>query len=101
MAANKQCVTRLQKEYKSLLKVRVLLCLQLTALCCESNARPACMTRRCGRLLHPLPVVCGVQEPVPNITAHPSPTNLLEWHFVLEGAKGTEYDGGVYHGKLV
>ncbi|PNH07543.1 Ubiquitin-conjugating enzyme E2 34 [Tetrabaena socialis] len=56
----KQCITRLQKEYKSLLK-----------------------------------------EPVPNITAHPSPTNLLEWHYVLEGAKGTEYEGGVYHGKLV
>ncbi|GLC45584.1 Ubiquitin-conjugating enzyme E2 34 [Pleodorina starrii] len=58
--ANKQCMTRLQKEYKSLLK-----------------------------------------DPVPNITAHPSPSNLLEWHFVLEGAKGTEYEGGVYHGKLV
>ncbi|GIL52024.1 hypothetical protein Vafri_7988 [Volvox africanus] len=57
---HKQCMTRLQKEYKSLLK-----------------------------------------DPVPNITAHPSPTNLLEWHFVLEGAKGTEYEGGVYHGKLV
>ncbi|EFJ51744.1 hypothetical protein VOLCADRAFT_103384 [Volvox carteri f. nagariensis] len=57
---HKQCMTRLQKEYKSLLK-----------------------------------------DPVPNITAHPSPSNLLEWHFVLEGAKGTEYEGGVYHGKLV
>jgi ubiquitin-conjugating enzyme E2 J2 len=41
------------------------------------------------------------QEPVPHITAHPSPTNLLEWHFVLEGAQGSEYEGGVYHGKLV
>ncbi|KAG2485390.1 hypothetical protein HYH03_015876 [Edaphochlamys debaryana] len=57
---HKQCVTRLQKEYKSLLK-----------------------------------------DPVPNITAHPSPSNLLEWHFVLEGTKGTEYEGGLYHGKLV
>ncbi|GFR43047.1 hypothetical protein Agub_g4053 [Astrephomene gubernaculifera] len=57
---HKQCMTRLQKEYKSLLK-----------------------------------------DPVPHITAHPSPTNLLEWHFVLEGTKGTEYEGGVYHGKLV
>lgn len=42
-----------------------------------------------------------LREPVPNITAHPSPTNLLEWHFVLEGAKGSEYEGGVYHGKVV
>jgi ubiquitin-conjugating enzyme E2 J2 len=25
----------------------------------------------------------------------------LEWHFVLEGAKGTDFEGGIYHGKLV
>lgn len=59
-AHNKQCINRLQKEYRALLK-----------------------------------------EPVPHITAHPSPSNLLEWHFVLEGAKSTDYEGGVYHGKLV
>jgi ubiquitin-conjugating enzyme E2 J2 len=29
------------------------------------------------------------------------PSNLLEWHFVLEGAKATDFDGGIYHGKLV
>ncbi|KAF6256057.1 ubiquitin-conjugating enzyme/RWD-like protein [Scenedesmus sp. NREL 46B-D3] len=59
-SAQKGCVTRLQKEYKSLLR-----------------------------------------EPVPHIQAHPVPSNLLEWHFVLEGAKGTDFEGGVYHGKLV
>lgn len=32
------------------------------------------------------------------MVAHPFPSNLLEWHFVLEGGKGTEYEGGVYHG---
>lgn len=42
----------------------------------------------------------GVQEPVPHITAHPSPSNLLEWHYVLEGAKGTDFATGVYHGRL-
>jgi ubiquitin-conjugating enzyme E2 J2 len=42
-----------------------------------------------------------VQEPVPHIKAHPSPSNLLEWHFVLEGAKSTDFEGGIYHGKLV
>ncbi|KAL6761994.1 hypothetical protein V8C86DRAFT_2527320 [Haematococcus lacustris] len=56
---NKQCVARLQKEYKSLLK-----------------------------------------EPVPHITAHPSPNNLLEWHFVLEGDSTSEFKDGVYHGKI-
>jgi ubiquitin-conjugating enzyme E2 J2 len=29
------------------------------------------------------------------------PSNLLEWHFVLEGAKSTDFEGGIYHGKLV
>jgi ubiquitin-conjugating enzyme E2 J2 len=38
---------------------------------------------------------------VPHITAHPLPNNLLEWHFVLEGAADSEYAGGIYHGKLV
>jgi ubiquitin-conjugating enzyme E2 J2 len=38
---------------------------------------------------------------VPHIQAHPLPNNLLEWHFVLEGAKGTDFEGGIYHGKLV
>ena len=32
--------------------------------------------------------------------AHPSPTNILEWHYCLEGAAGTEYEGGCYHGKI-
>lgn len=38
---------------------------------------------------------------MPHIQAHPLPNNLLEWHFVLEGAKGTDFEGGIYHGKLV
>ena len=39
------------------------------------------------------------QEPVPHVTAHPT-NNLLEWHFLLEGAKDTEFEGGCYHGKI-
>jgi hypothetical protein len=38
---------------------------------------------------------------VTGIVAHPLPSNLLEWHFVLEGGKGTEYEGGVYHGVMI
>ena len=40
----------------------------------------------------------ATQDPLPGVVAHPFPSNLLEWHFVLEGGKGTEYEGGVYHG---
>ncbi|KAI7842164.1 hypothetical protein COHA_004187 [Chlorella ohadii] len=61
---SKACVSRLQKEYKAILKA--------------SN-----------------------REPVPQITAHPAPNNLLEWHYVLEGSKGTDFEGGCYHGKVI
>lgn len=42
-----------------------------------------------------------LKDPPPNIKAHPSPTNLLEWHYTIEGQKDSEYAGGVYHGKLL
>ncbi|KAI5078885.1 hypothetical protein GOP47_0006556 [Adiantum capillus-veneris] len=40
------------------------------------------------------------KEPVPHVVAKPSPSNILEWHYVLEGSEGTPFAGGVYHGKL-
>jgi len=42
-----------------------------------------------------------LQEPVPNIIALPSKNNILEWHYVITGPKGSVYEGGVYHGKIV
>lgn len=41
-----------------------------------------------------------LKEPVPYIRAKPNPSDLLEWHYVLEGSAGTPYEGGFYHGKL-
>lgn len=40
------------------------------------------------------------KEPVPNVLARPSSTDILEWHYVLEGSEGTPFAGGVYYGKL-
>ncbi|XP_074564718.1 ubiquitin-conjugating enzyme E2 34-like [Curcuma longa] len=40
------------------------------------------------------------REPPPQIVARPSPSDILDWHFVLEGSKGTPFQGGYYHGKL-
>lgn len=42
----------------------------------------------------------GAQEPAENIQAHPTPRNLLEWRFVLQGPAGSDYEGGFYHGKI-
>ena len=38
------------------------------------------------------------KEPVANIRACPHESNILEWHYVIEGGKGTPYEGGWYHG---
>jgi len=42
-----------------------------------------------------------MKDPVPFITAHPHPSNILEWHYVVTGPPGSSYENGVYHGKLV
>ncbi|XP_046397087.1 ubiquitin-conjugating enzyme E2 J2 [Ischnura elegans] len=41
------------------------------------------------------------RDPVPYVVAEPLPSNILEWHYVVNGPEGTPYEGGLYHGKLV
>lgn len=41
------------------------------------------------------------KEPPPFIDAHPSPNNILEWHYALRGPPDSPYAGGVYHGKVI
>lgn len=40
------------------------------------------------------------KEPVSHIVARPSPSDILEWHYVLEGSQGTPFAGGYYYGKI-
>ncbi|TMS33875.1 hypothetical protein L596_001564 [Steinernema carpocapsae] len=42
-----------------------------------------------------------LKDPVPYVRAAPLPSNILEWHYVVEGSPDTPYEGGYYHGKLV
>jgi len=42
-----------------------------------------------------------LKDPVPYVRAHPLPSNILEWHYVVEGSPDTAYEGGYYHGKLI
>lgn len=37
----------------------------------------------------------------PKVLAFPNESNILEWHYVIEGSTGTPYAGGHYHGKLI
>lgn len=41
------------------------------------------------------------KNPPPYITAHPSESNILEWHYILTGPPGTPYNGGQYWGTLI
>ncbi|KAK4177242.1 putative ubiquitin-conjugating enzyme E2 6 [Triangularia setosa] len=41
------------------------------------------------------------ENPPPYIQAHPSETNILEWHYVITGPEDTPYHGGQYWGTLI
>jgi ubiquitin-conjugating enzyme E2 J2 len=44
----------------------------------------------------------NIQEnPPPFVTAHPSESNILEWHYILTGPPQTPYEGGQYWGTLM
>jgi len=40
-------------------------------------------------------------EPSSQYTATPLEDNLFEWHFTIKGPAGTEFDGGLYHGRII
>ncbi|ORY63845.1 ubiquitin-conjugating enzyme [Pseudomassariella vexata] len=41
------------------------------------------------------------KNPPPYITAHPSESNILEWHYIITGPEETPYHGGQYWGTLM
>ncbi|KAK0628792.1 ubiquitin-conjugating enzyme/RWD-like protein [Bombardia bombarda] len=41
------------------------------------------------------------ENPPPYITAHPSDTNILEWHYLITGPEDTPYHNGQYWGTLI
>lgn len=41
------------------------------------------------------------QDPVPYIHAEFLPSNILEWHYVIQGPNDSPFAGGYYHGALI
>ncbi|KAL1990752.1 hypothetical protein VTN49DRAFT_6591 [Thermomyces lanuginosus] len=41
------------------------------------------------------------KNPPPYIVAHPSESNILEWHYILTGPPDTPYENGQYWGTLI
>ncbi|CAN7021181.1 unnamed protein product [Brassica rapa subsp. trilocularis] len=69
--AEKACIKRLQKEYRALCKALL-----------SSLAAPNSLFF------------------FSHVVARPSPNDILEWHYVLEGSDGTPFAGGFYYGKI-
>eukprot|EP00045_Choanoeca_perplexa_P013973 m.161192 g.161192 ORF g.161192 m.161192 type:complete len:288 (-) comp16519_c0_seq1:68-931(-) len=42
-----------------------------------------------------------LSEPTYDFYAAPLEEDLFEWHFTIRGPSDTEYDGGVYHGRII
>lgn len=44
---------------------------------------------------------CELKEPTEDYSAYPLDDNLFEWHFTVKGASGTDFENGVYHGRII
>lgn len=44
---------------------------------------------------------CELRDATDQYWAHPLEDNLFEWHFTVRGPPGTDFDGGVYHGRII
>ncbi|KAF9140697.1 hypothetical protein BGX30_006135 [Mortierella sp. GBA39] len=42
-----------------------------------------------------------VREPSTDFAANPLETDIFEWHFTIRGPEGTEFEGGLYHGRIL
>ena len=42
-----------------------------------------------------------LSESTYNYFAQPLADNLFEWHFTVRGPTDTDFDGGIYHGRIV
>ncbi|KAI5753665.1 ubiquitin-conjugating enzyme E2 J1 [Diaphorina citri] len=44
---------------------------------------------------------CELKEITEEYSAHPLEDNLFEWHFTIRGPPDTEFEGGIYHGRII
>jgi hypothetical protein len=40
-------------------------------------------------------------EPSDQYFAAPLENDMFEWHFTIRGAESTEFEGGIYHGRIL
>ncbi|CAB3375405.1 Hypothetical predicted protein [Cloeon dipterum] len=44
---------------------------------------------------------CELQAATDHYWARPLEDNLFEWHFTVRGPSGTDFEGGLYHGRIL
>jgi ubiquitin-protein ligase len=44
---------------------------------------------------------CELQAATDHYWARPLEDNLFEWHFTVRGPSSTDFDGGLYHGRIL
>jgi ubiquitin-conjugating enzyme E2 J1 len=42
-----------------------------------------------------------LQTPTELFHAQPLEDNIFEWHFTIRGPSGSDFDGGIYHGRII
>ncbi|KAF9087510.1 Ubiquitin-conjugating enzyme E2 32, partial [Mortierella sp. AM989] len=42
-----------------------------------------------------------VREPSTDFAANPLDTDIFEWHFTIRGPEETDFEGGLYHGRIL
>lgn len=42
-----------------------------------------------------------LNEATEEYCAHPLDDNLFEWHFTVRGPPATDFEGGIYHGRIL
>ncbi|XKL62131.1 hypothetical protein PGB90_001964 [Kerria lacca] len=42
-----------------------------------------------------------MQDPTEDYSAAPVNDNLFEWHFTIKGASDSDFEGGLYHGRII
>ncbi|XP_033095960.1 ubiquitin-conjugating enzyme E2 J1-like [Anneissia japonica] len=57
-------------------------------------------SNRCPAVKRLMKEAQELREPTEQYCAFPLEDNLFEWHFTLRGPSGSEYEGGVYHGRI-
>lgn len=42
-----------------------------------------------------------LSEPTDEYSAYPLEDNIFEWHFTMRGPQTSEFEGGIYHGRIL